>query len=407
MLLPTLHLFSKEMKICIAGKNNIAVDVLYHVLTLFPATDICVLTNRTDMGVSLWQKSLKQHAAINHVQELTLSEIEKIEDILFLSLEFDKIIKPQNFKTERIFNIHFSLLPEYKGVYTSLFPVLHAKAVSGVSLHVIDQGIDTGPLIDQSSFEIHDFTSRMLYEKCLNEGTKLVKLNLAKLCDKSYSFKKQTWLGSTYFDKKSFDFNCTEIPVNKTAFQIQQFIRALNFRVYQMATFNGDKLSSSKITDRLSRNRFGAILYQDNEKYIIATMDYDIELIIDKFDLLITACMNNDIVNASEALPNVIDIDETNAEGLNPAMVASRYGAVDILKLLLQRGANLLVKDQNHRTLLHYAKEYYLESNGYGALIFLLNNGCDPCAKDIFGHTILDGATDHKLQMLIKPYFVG
>ncbi len=49
------------MKFCIAGKNNIAVNALDYLINElhFSKENIFVVINKTDSGVNLWQKSLK------------------------------------------------------------------------------------------------------------------------------------------------------------------------------------------------------------------------------------------------------------------------------------------------------------------------------------------------------------
>lgn len=71
------------------------------------------------------------------------------DDLIFISLEFDKIVNPDLFKDARLYNIHFSLLPSYKGMYTSAIPILNGEEMVGVTFHEIDKGIDTGNIIAQ------------------------------------------------------------------------------------------------------------------------------------------------------------------------------------------------------------------------------------------------------------------
>ena len=146
-----------------------------------------------------------------------------IGDIVFFSIEFDFIIRPSNFKSNKLFNIHFSKLPEYKGMFTSIMPILHGKTHSGVTLHAIDQGIDTGDIIDQVCFEIKGLTSRKLYEKFLFFGTELFKKNFKKICSNSYERFQQPSLNSSYFSRKTINFNDIEIICNQTANQISIF----------------------------------------------------------------------------------------------------------------------------------------------------------------------------------------
>lgn len=53
-------------------------------------------------------------------------------------------------------NIHPSLLPQYRGVHPLSWAIINDESESGVSIHKIDEGIDTGPLLLQKSFEITD-----------------------------------------------------------------------------------------------------------------------------------------------------------------------------------------------------------------------------------------------------------
>lgn len=56
-----LNLRINKLKFCIAGKNNIAVNALDYLINElhFSKENIFVVINKTDSGVNLWQKSLK------------------------------------------------------------------------------------------------------------------------------------------------------------------------------------------------------------------------------------------------------------------------------------------------------------------------------------------------------------
>ena len=155
------------MFICIAGKNNIAVNVLeYLVKNNNKRYELGVVCNKTEKGINTWQKSLRYFAKKYNVKEYRIENIYQINQLLFISLEFDRIINTQYFKDARLYNIHFSLLPKYRGMYTSAFPILNGEEKSGVTLHKIDNGIDTGDIISQICFELSPMiTSRELDRK--------------------------------------------------------------------------------------------------------------------------------------------------------------------------------------------------------------------------------------------------
>ena len=99
--------------------------------------DIRFLPNPTDNGFDGWQPSLKRLGTELKIKETTIEELYEIEELLFLSLEYSELINTTKFKSQKLFNIHFSLLPEYKGMYTSALPIINGEEYSGVTLHKI------------------------------------------------------------------------------------------------------------------------------------------------------------------------------------------------------------------------------------------------------------------------------
>jgi phosphoribosylglycinamide formyltransferase-1 len=53
----------------------------------------------------------------------------------------------------RIVNIHPSLLPAYPGLHSYERAFEANEAVGGVTIHLVDSGVDTGPVLVQQSFE--------------------------------------------------------------------------------------------------------------------------------------------------------------------------------------------------------------------------------------------------------------
>lgn len=57
---------------------------------------------------------------------------------------------------ERIINIHPSLLPAFPGVDAIGQAVATGVKVTGVTIHFVDEGMDTGPIIAQRAIDIQD-----------------------------------------------------------------------------------------------------------------------------------------------------------------------------------------------------------------------------------------------------------
>lgn len=50
---------------------------------------------------------------------------------------------------QRAFNLHGALLPKNRGPNPAQWALIHGDATSGATLHVMDEGVDTGPVIAQ------------------------------------------------------------------------------------------------------------------------------------------------------------------------------------------------------------------------------------------------------------------
>ena len=54
----------------------------------------------------------------------------------------------------RLINVHPSLLPAFPGVRAIEQALDYGVQVSGVTVHYVDEGVDTGPVVMQEAFEL-------------------------------------------------------------------------------------------------------------------------------------------------------------------------------------------------------------------------------------------------------------
>ncbi len=268
------------MNICIAGKNNIAIDVSKYVIEHYPQARVYGVVNRNETGEDGWQRSYMKY--IQSEPKVTLASMEQmyeIEDLVFLSTEFDRIIRPHLFKTKNLYNIHFSLLPAYKGCYPSVWPILNGEEYVGVTLHKMEAGIDTGDIIAQKKFRLSSReTSFGLYHKYIEKGTSLVTQYIDKLISNRYKSHPQPSEGSTYYSQKSIDYTNLKIDLNVTAAQLDRQIRAFYFPVFQLPNICGYEIEKSRITKEKSVEKAGRILSETDKIMKLATIDYNIVL---------------------------------------------------------------------------------------------------------------------------------
>jgi phosphoribosylglycinamide formyltransferase 1 len=56
----------------------------------------------------------------------------------------------------RLINIHPSLLPAFPGLHAQRQALDHGVKVAGATVHFVDEGVDTGPIIAQASVPVRD-----------------------------------------------------------------------------------------------------------------------------------------------------------------------------------------------------------------------------------------------------------
>ena len=74
----------------------------------------------------------------------------------------------------RIVNVHPSLLPAFPGLAAQRQALEHGVRVAGATVHFVDEGVDTGPIILQASVPVHpDDTEETLSARILLEEHRL------------------------------------------------------------------------------------------------------------------------------------------------------------------------------------------------------------------------------------------
>ena len=57
----------------------------------------------------------------------------------------------------RLINVHPSLLPSFPGLHAIQQAIDYGVRVMGVTVHFVDEGVDTGPIIAQEAFEVDPY----------------------------------------------------------------------------------------------------------------------------------------------------------------------------------------------------------------------------------------------------------
>lgn len=373
--------------ICLAGKNQIAVDALLFMVERGWKNRLLVCPNRTDDGASGWQPSLIRFAREFGIEVVTLNQVQELKELVFISLEFDRIVRPAAFRTDRLYNIHFSALPAYKGMYTSALPILYRAAVTGVTLHEIDHGIDTGAIIAQDIFPLPEvWTARDLYFAYMDHGFKLFRSHFdALVAETPPVAQPQPAVGSTYYSKASLDYRNLAVDLRDTADGVIRQLRAFSFREYQTPVVAGMQIGGWRTLPDRSLERPGTVLSEDDDSIVVATIDYDLRLDRNRtwewFAL-------DDAVTRDGLDPQTIDIADRN--GWTPLIRAAYAGNASLCRRLLEASADPNKPNANGTTPLMYAFSSPDSAGGRLAARLLLASGADAARPDKFGRTLYD-----------------
>lgn len=279
-----------------------------------------------------------------------------MKDLVFISCEYEKLIDVAAFSSDRLFNLHFSRLPAHKGSFPLIHAILQGDKEVGVTLHRIDHGIDTGPIIAQLNINVSTTDSALdTYMACQVGAIQLIRESLPSLLEYNPSETRehaQMAEGSTFASRHSLDFESLKaVAFRSTAEQVRRQVAAANFRPYQLPEAFGNKLSGVSICAERSIEKYGSILDVSDAAIRVATIDYDVDLRIDRYPELWDACFRGDAETVANLVDSVDRLDEWDARGLRALSLAARARSPETIAVLLQAGASTAPLDGTGRDL--------------------------------------------------------
>jgi len=168
------------MKIAFFGTSDRSIPILESLKSNF---ELCLCVTKKDTkigrhqvsketGVKSWAKSnsvpyVEIDSLKNHNLELVLNKLREIKAEYGIVVDFSFIIPYGliNYFDKKLINIHFSLLPKYRGASPVQFAILNGDKTTGITFHLVDTGMDTGAVIKQIEYNItNKTTSRELYD---------------------------------------------------------------------------------------------------------------------------------------------------------------------------------------------------------------------------------------------------
>lgn len=234
----------KDLKIIFLGTPEFAVESLdkivengYNVVAVVTMPD-----KPAGRGHNLLQSPVKQYAVsknipvlqpVNLKDEVFVEQLRSYGADLFVVIAF-RMLPEVVWQMPRLgtFNLHGSLLPDYRGAAPINWPIINGDTKTGVTTFFLKHEIDTGDVIDRMSVEINpEDNLGDVHDRLMSLGADLTLKTLGKILDGTLETKPQ----SAFADEcqsprpapKIFKETC-HVDWNRSVVDVHNLVRGLS-----------------------------------------------------------------------------------------------------------------------------------------------------------------------------------
>ena len=165
----------------------------------------------------------------NHIGPVEISWLNSLEPDLGVIVAYGSILKREALQVPKRgwVNLHYSLLPKHPGASPVQQTILNGDQTSGVTVFMLDEGVDSGPVLAQTETEVGE---RVRSEELLVD---LTAIGSKLLIDTLRNFdnidpipqEKQAPLANSYAKKISRED--ARIDFSQTAIEVDRLVRAM------------------------------------------------------------------------------------------------------------------------------------------------------------------------------------
>lgn len=215
------------------GILDILVKNEYHIVGVITAPD-----RPAGRGRKLNESAVKKYAVENNIKVLqptNLKNIDFLEILKSLNANLQIVVAfrmlPKvvwNMPKYGTFNLHASLLPQYRGAAPINWAIINGETKTGVTTFYIDEKIDTGAIIVQDKISIEKTdNAEDLHDRLMHLGAKTVLKTVERIQNGNFKTTKQPSHDDLKLAYKIHKETC-EIDWNKPIEDIYNFIRGLS-----------------------------------------------------------------------------------------------------------------------------------------------------------------------------------
>ena len=269
----------RELRIVFMGTPDFAVpslDILvqhnYEIVGVITAPD-----KPAGRGQQLHQSAVKKYAVEKNLAVLQpeklknadfINELKALEPNLFIVVAFrmlpELVWQMPEYGT---FNLHASLLPQYRGAAPINWAVINGEKETGVTTFFLQQEIDTGNIILQEKINIEDEDNAgSVHDKLMDIGSQLVLKTVQQIEENSVTEQPQE-LTTSKHAPKIYKETCL-IDWNKPVLEIHNLIRGLSPYPTAFTHLDGKVLKIYKSEVILRQAHDDKAYLTDNKTYL-------------------------------------------------------------------------------------------------------------------------------------------
>jgi len=233
---------------------------------------------------------IEQSKNINSAEYL--NRISKYNAEIFVSMSFDQIFKAEtyNIPVFKTINCHAGKLPYYRGRNILNWALINDEKEFGITVHYVDEGIDTGDIILQDIYPITDEDDygtllNRAYDGCADILYRAIK----KIQDNSVTRVKQKDISPVGMYCGKRDVGDEILNWNQTSREVFNFVRAISKPGPQARSWiDGKEIQINKVRliegAPIYKNNPGQILQKTKSGFLVKTKDTFVEVIEYTFD---------------------------------------------------------------------------------------------------------------------------
>lgn len=237
----------------------------------------------------------KNQISFDIVKDINSKEVQNLlTDLnpdLIAVCHFQKILNKNIIDIPKLgcINLHPSLLPNYRGMAPQHWPIINGDDETGITVHFINEGVDTGDIILQKkiSIDLDSYVSN-LQRNMLSVYRTIMKESIDLISKKEVNFTKQNHLVGSYYGRLK-ESHCI-ININNGYMEAYNLIRGVslpyygaklgNFRIWKVSI--AEKTLNDQIQQDFTEN---GIYFDSKSKGFIKFADGS--LIIEKYSKIV------------------------------------------------------------------------------------------------------------------------